>query len=133
MTTMIRNAAAAAGLVAALALPLGASAATTTAGPQHYTLQTRYFDDHSAGEYDGALTLTTYANGIVQGTYRSADTGDFKDVTGGLTEGGRIWLDIGNGADAVHLTGTFRDGKLVTTASIPGPDRYTFESITPRP
>jgi hypothetical protein len=132
MTTTIRNAAATAGLLAALALPLTAQAATTTTTePQRYTLQTRYFDQYHAGEYDGSLALTIYPGGIVQGTYR-LDGGSFRTVTGGLDAGNRIWLDIGDGAFPLHLSGTFRDGALETVASTPGPDRFTLESITPK-
>ncbi len=131
MTTTIRNAAAAASLLAALALPLTAQAATTTtAQPQHYTLQTRTFDEYHAGENDGSLALTVYPNGIIQGTYRDLDSGGFKQVTGGLGRGDRVWLDVGNGVNPVHLTGTFRNGKLETTvADVPGPDRVMFESV----
>ena len=133
MMTTIRNAAATASLLAALALPLSAQAATTTAAqPQHYAFQTRTFDQYHAGEYDGSLSLTVYPSGIVQGLYRDADGGGFKQVTGGLSPGNRIWLDIGNGADPLHVTGTFENGRLETVASIPGPDRFTFESIPAR-
>ncbi len=133
MITNLRNAAAAAGLLAALALPLAAQAATTTsAAPQHYDLHTRSFDQYHAGEYDGVLALTVYPDGIVQGTYRAEDGGRIQVVTGGLSDGNRIWLDIGSGADPLHLSGTFRNGALEAVASTPGPDRFTLESVPAR-
>jgi hypothetical protein len=131
MTTNIRTAAAAAALLAAFTLPLAAQAASTTSGsPQHYALQTRIVDRYHAGEFDGALTMTIYPSGIVQGTYRPAD-GGFRTVTGGI-EGTAIWLDIGMN-HPLHLTGTFKDGVLRAVAQIPGPDVYTFESTNVSP
>lgn len=133
MTAILRNAAATAGLLAALALPLASSAATTTsAGPQHYDLHTRYFDQYHAGEYPGILALTIYPDGIVQGTYRAETGGRVQAVTGGLSDGNRIWLDIGSGAGPLHLSGTFRDGALQARANVPGPNRFTLESIPAR-
>ena len=127
MTKTIRTAAAAAGVIAALALPLSSQAATTvSAPPQHYQFQTRMSDRLHAGEYDGQLTLTVYPNGIVQGSYRPSE-GGIRTVTGGL-DGKNIWLDIGMDRP-LHLTGTFTNGVLVTVAQIPGPDTYTFESV----
>ena len=126
MNKTIRSAAAAAGLLAALALPVASQAATTTsAPPQHYDLQTRIIDQHHAGEYDGRLALTIYPNGIVQGTYLPSD-GGVRNVTGGVT-GTNIWLDIGS-MGQLHVSGTFKNGVLETIAAIPGPDTYTFES-----
>jgi hypothetical protein len=127
MTKNIRSAAAVAGLLAALALPVASQAATTTsAPPQHYDLQTRIIDQHHAGEYDGRLALTIYPNGIVQGTYLPSD-GGVRNVTGGLT-GTNIWLDIGS-MGQLHVSGTFKNGVLETIAAIPGPNTYTFESV----
>jgi hypothetical protein len=128
MKTTIRSAAAVAGLLAALAFPVASQAATTTAAPpQHYDIQTRLIDRHHAGEYDGRLVLTIYPNGIVQGTYLPSD-GGIRDVTGGLT-GTNIWLDVGS-LGQLHLSGTFKNGVLQTVAAIPGPDTYTFESVS---
>jgi hypothetical protein len=128
MNKTIRSAAAAAGLLAALAFPAASQAATTTGSqPQHYDLQTRITDQHHAGEYDGRLALTIYPNGIVQGTYFPSD-GGVRNVTGGLT-GTNIWLDIGS-LGQLHLSGTFKNGVLETIAAIPGPDTYTFESTS---
>jgi hypothetical protein len=42
--------------------------------------------------------------------------------------GTNISLDIGM-MGRLHLSGTFKDGVLETTAAIPGPDTYTFESV----
>jgi hypothetical protein len=131
MTNSIRNAAAAAGLLAALCAPLAASAETTTgAPPQRYTMQTQYFDRWHAGEYDGMLALTVYPSGIVQGTYRDMSAGDFKTVAGGLDAQNRIWLDIGNGVNPLRLYGTFKDGVLRTTANIPGSNEHYFQSVS---
>jgi hypothetical protein len=128
MNKTIRSAAAAAALLAALALPVTAQAATTTAAqPQHYDLQTSITDRYHAGAYEGRLTLTIYPNGIVQGTYLPSD-GGARSVSGGLT-GTNIWLDIGM-MGRLHLSGTFKDGVLETTAAIPGPDTYTFKSVS---
>jgi hypothetical protein len=128
MTTTIRNAAACVGLLAALALPVAAPAATTTsAQPQHYTLQTRLAGQYDVGEYDATLSITISPDGIVQGWYRPTD-GGFRTVTGGL-QGKNIWLDIG-GIHPLHLTGTFEHGVLKTVAAIPGPDVYELDSTS---
>jgi hypothetical protein len=132
MTSKIRTTAAAAGMLAALALPASALAATTTtAQTQQYTIPTKLTDRYHAGEYDGVLRLRISPDGIVQGTYQPSD-GGLVSVTGGL-DGRQIWLDVGNGIRALHLTGTFRNGVLRTTAAIPGPDLYEFDSadVTP--
>jgi hypothetical protein len=128
MRKTIRSAAAAAGLLAALALPVAAPAATTTtAEPQHYTFQTRLAQRYGAGEYDGVLTITISPNGIVQGFYRPLD-GGISSVSGGV-EGKQIWLDIGQ-RRPLHVTGTLENGVLKTVAAIPGPDIYEFDSVT---
>jgi hypothetical protein len=130
MNTSLRAAAAAAGLLGALALPLAASAATSASGgPQRYTFQTQYFDRFHAGEYDGMMALTVYPSGIVQGTYHDMSAGDIKTVTGGIDQQNRIWLDIGNGPRPLRLYGTFKDGDLQTTANIPGSDVHVFQSV----
>ena len=127
MTKTIRSAAAAAGLLAALALPVASHAATTTgAQPQHYDLQTRITDRYHAGAYEGRLALTIYPNGIVQGTYLPSD-GGVRNVTGGLA-GTNIWLDIGM-MGQLHFSGTFKNGVLDGRGA-PRPDTYTFESTS---
>ena len=84
MTFSIRAAAAAAGILGTLTLPLAAPAATTSsAGPQLYSLATQLTDRYHAGAYVGRLALTIYPDGIVQGTYRP-DEGGFSTVTGGV-------------------------------------------------
>jgi hypothetical protein len=128
MTKMIRTAAATAGILAAFALPVASSAATTTnAAPQHYDVQTQITDRYHPGAYEGRLVLTIYPSGIVQGTYRPAD-GGFSDVTGGIT-GKEIWLDIGS-MGRLHFTGTFENGVLKTVAAIAGPDVYELNSVS---
>jgi hypothetical protein len=130
MKTSFLATATAAALLAALALPLAASAATSATGaPQRYSFQTQYFDRFHAGEYDGLMALTVYPSGIVQGTYHDQSAGDIKMVTGGIDQQNRIWLDIGNGARALRLYGTFKDGALRTTANVPGPDVHVFQSV----
>jgi hypothetical protein len=133
MTSKIRSAAVAAALLGALALPASALAATTsTAQTQSYTIPTKLTDRYHAGEYDGLLRLRISPDGIVQGTYQPSD-GGIVEVTGGLDGKNDIWLDLGNGIRALHVTGTFRNGVLQTTAAIPGPDLYEFDSagVTP--
>lgn len=131
MTTMIRNAAATAGLLAALALPAASFAATTTtAEPLRYTLQTQVVDRYHPGAYDGVLALTIYPSGIVQGTYRS-DDGRVTDATGGLT-GKNIWLEIGS-FGRVQFNGTFENGVLKTVAAIAGPNVYELDSVSVTP
>lgn len=126
--TLFRTAAATAGLLAAIALPLAAPAASIVpAQPHTYHLQTRLFDRYGVGEYDGALTMTVSPDGIVGGTYRDLDAGAIRTVTGGLQPDGHIWLDIG-GAHPLRLSGTFQNGALTTVAAIPGPAQYLFES-----
>jgi hypothetical protein len=130
MTFSIR-AAATAMLPSAFAVPVASQAASTTsAPPQHFQFQTRLYDQLHAGEYQGQLALTIYPSGIVQGNYRPYD-GGFRTVTGGL-DGKRIWLDLGVD-HPLHLTGTFSNGVLETTANVPGPERFTFESVQPEP
>lgn len=130
MRISVRTTVAAAGLLAALALPLAASAATSATGaPQRYSFQTEYSDQFHAGAYDGMMALTVYPNGIVQGTYHDMSAGDFKIVTGGIDPQNRIWLDIGNGPRALRLYGTFKDGDLRATANVPGPDVHVFQSV----
>ncbi|HEY0613874.1 MAG TPA: hypothetical protein VGC96_04495 [Candidatus Elarobacter sp.] len=125
---MIRTAAATAGLLAALALPAAAPAATSTsAQPQSYTFQTRLAGRYEAGEHQGTLTVTIAPDGIVRGYYRPLD-GGIKTVTGGLT-GKDIWLDIGD-VHPLHVAGTLQNGVLRTVASIPGSDVYEFDSIS---
>ena len=128
--TSVRRAAATAGLLAALLLPLGAAAATvTTARPQTYQMETRLFDRYGVGEYDGVMRLTVNPSGIVSGWYRDADNAHLRTVTGGVERDGRIWLSIG-GRHALRLNGTFKDGVLKATAAIPGPHQYQFESTS---
>ena len=128
MTRKLRAAAAAAALVTTLALPLGASAATTsTAQTQHYTINTRLFDRYNAGEFDGVLSISVSPQGIVQGTYRDASAGGFHSVTGSVDANHHLWLDIGM-TRPLRLYGTFNDGAIAATAQIPGADVYTFES-----
>lgn len=131
MTTPIRRAAAVAGILAALALPVGACAATTSnAPPQKYDLQTQLVDRYHAGVFEGRLVLTVYPDGIVQGNYRPAD-GGVRSVTGGI-DGTSIWLDLGT-QQPLHLTGTLQNGVLKTTAELPGLDVYEFDSVNVTP
>jgi len=133
MTSKIRAAVAAAGMLAALAVPVSALAVTNgTAQTQQYTIPTKLTDRYHAGEYDGLLRLSISPGGIVQGTYQPSD-GGIVSVTGGLDGKQQIWLDIGNGIRALHVTGTFDRGILRTTASIPGPDLYEFDSASVTP
>lgn len=130
MRSSFRATASAAALLAALALPLAASAATSATGaPQRYSFQTQYFDRFHAGEYDGLMALTVYPSGIVQGTYHDQSGGDIKMVTGGIDQQNKIWLDIGNGVHALRLYGTLKDGTLKATANLPGPDVHVFQSV----
>ena len=123
---MVRVAASAALLAAALVLPLASRAATTsTAPPQTYTLQTHLTQQYHAGEYAGTMKLTVYPNGIVQGNYLPSDGGT-RIVTGGIT-GNNIWLDIGL-EETLHLTGTFKNGVLQATANVPALDPYTMNA-----
>jgi hypothetical protein len=128
MFTILRTLAAT-GILASVAFPLSArAAATTSADPQHYRLETVITQRYHAGEIDGTLTMTIYPSGIVQGQYR-ADDGNVRNVTGGL-DGERIWLDIGSNGN-FRLSGTFKNGVLETVAQIPGSDTTTFDSVQP--
>ncbi len=125
MTTILRNAAATGALLAALALPVGSQAATTsTSTPQSYVFQTRLTESLHPGEYDGTMRVTLYPSGIVSGTFQDSE-GHVRNVAGGF-DGTAIWLDIGGTAHTVHLDGTFKNGVISATANIPGPDTYTF-------
>jgi len=115
-------------ILLATALPLAASAATTSqAPPQTFNLATRYYDTSRAGEIDGTMKITVYASGIVNGSYQLADGGRSNDVTGGM-QGKNIWLDIGGIRHSLHLTGTFQDGVLQAVSSEEGPGVHVFQS-----
>ncbi len=124
--TSFKSAAATAGLLAALSLPLGAQAMQAGA-PQHYAFATAIVDDHHAGEIDGVLDLTISAGGIVQGSYRDADSGRIEPVAGGM-QGYDIWFDVGS-RGRLHVVGTLRDGVLRTVVQAPGPDTVTLNSL----
>jgi len=128
MNTMIRTATTAAGFLAAFALPIASQAATSsTVPPQRYVFQTRTTESFHAGEYDGTLRLTIYANGIVSGTFQPSD-GGARSVSGGMS-GTHIWFDIGM-QRSVHLDGTLKNGVIQAVENIPGPDVYTFVATT---
>jgi hypothetical protein len=129
MAIRTRTIAALAGLTAALTLPIAAGAAVSTdvSRPAHYALQTREVTDMHAGEYDGVLAMTVFPDGTVQGTYREVDTGNFREVTGGVT-GDQIWLDIGGAMRDTRLTGTFRNGVLDTVVNGAGANVTHFVS-----
>jgi hypothetical protein len=101
-------------LPCALSLPASASDSVL-----RYRLETRFEQIGQAGQVDGVMTLTVYPSGIVKGGYHSIDSSGEHEVNGGLKDG-RIWLDILGRADdrPLHLTGTFKDGVLQTTASL---------------
>jgi tRNA A37 threonylcarbamoyladenosine synthetase subunit TsaC/SUA5/YrdC len=114
--------------MAALAAPIAAPAAvsSTSQAPAVFHMQTRLYDTYHPFEIDGQMNLNVYPSGIVNGFYIPADTGGVREVTGGVM-GQSVWLDIG-GVHSLHLTGTLKDGVLRTTAFIPGPDTWVFES-----
>ena len=121
-----RSIATAAAIIATLALPLPSLATTTTsAPPQQYNFETRIVPQYGAGEYDGTMRLTVYADGIVQGTYLPSD-GNIRTVTGGLN-GRKLWLDIGQNG-RLRVTGTFEHGVINAVVQKPGPDITTFEA-----
>jgi hypothetical protein len=68
-------------------------------------------DRVSAGAFEGTLFLNISKDGIVQGSYRQADSSGLRDVTGGL-DGDKIWLQIGE-RGGMHITGTYIDGIVV--------------------
>ena len=126
MANRFTTAAAAAGIIAAMALPLPSVAATTaTASSHRYQLQTRIVSQYEAGEVDGILLLTVSPDGIVQGNYRPQD-GNFRTVSGGL-DGRKIWLDIGS-FGRFRVIGTFEHGILKGVVQKPGPDTVTFDA-----
>jgi hypothetical protein len=123
---MFRKATTAAALLAALALPIAANAATTSsAEAQQYTFETHLTQAMHAGEYGGTLHMTIEPNGIITGWYRPSD-GGVRNVTGGLS-GNQIWFDIG-GIHALHLEGTFKNGVIDAAANVPGPDPFTLHA-----
>ncbi|MBV9646850.1 MAG: hypothetical protein JO043_05245 [Candidatus Eremiobacteraeota bacterium] len=129
MKNSMRAATLAASMVgtATLLAPVAAPAAVSNASsqPARFHMETRLYNDRHPYEIDGRMNLSVYPNGVVNGFYIPTD-GGIRDVTGGLT-GDKIWLDIG-GAQPLHLTGTLKNGALSTTAFIPGPDTWVFES-----
>ena len=116
---------------ATLAFPLTAASVTTTPAtaptppPNQrvtYTYKT-FLDPVRVGpgpigdlnENFGTLTLTFNPDKIIQGTYKP-DFGNFTTVTGGLTGGRNLWLDIGG----THYTGRFtRHGFAASSALTP--------------
>ncbi|SRR5579884_903519 len=128
MRNIASIAAATAGLLAGLAGPAAAMPMQSSA-PQHYVWNTAIRNDHRAGEVDGVLNITVSPDGIVQGTYRDADTGRSEIVAGG-DENGQIWFDIG-AAQRLHVVGTLQNGVLRTVVQAPGPDTITFDSVSP--
>jgi hypothetical protein len=127
MRNYTKIAASALALIGALALPVRAPAATSsaTSEPARFAMQTSYYDTRTPGAFLGRMTLNVYPSGIVNGYY-FPDGGLVRNVTGGL-DGDKIWLNIG-GVDSLRLNGTLKDGVLKTTAFIPGPDTWLFES-----
>jgi hypothetical protein len=126
MKNFLNAAGAAAGLIAATAIPASAQPVQPS-GAQHYVLQTAIANERRAGEIDGVLDITVYPDGIVQGTYRDADQGLAQTVAGG-EQGDSIWFDVGP-LGRLHAVGTLRDGVLRTVVQSPGPDTVTFNSI----
>ncbi len=86
--------------------------------PHAYVLNVVSYENYHGGEYDGLIRMTVDAEGIINGTYQAAYSGSPKVVAGSVRPNGRVWLDIGN----EHLQGTFVNGILRTTASIPEPE-----------
>jgi hypothetical protein len=105
--------------------PLAAMPATGTT--ESYDLNTRQYDDISAGEYDGRMRLRISPDGIVSGTFMDTQ-GGITDVTGGL-DGTKIWLQIGNSSHIGrnYYSGTFVDGKLKGVAPTMNLHRWTIE------
>ncbi len=119
-------------LVAALAVPASALAATTTA-PQNLTLQAAMRPHNSQSvPYSGILKIKIEPDGIVNGTYVSnsirpdPSNGKIVPVTGGLT-GTNIHLSFGTGG-TMRVTGTFHNGHIVGTAYRKG-QIFDFEAI----
>jgi len=126
-----RTLAATAALLAAATLP--AAAAVTHAPvplPGTTVFDTKLTPDwRGVGAYEGTLSLTIHADGIVNGSYRAADGTRLSYVTGGL-DGNHLWLDLGrSGLD--HIEGTFDGRSIVGGTYLAGQD-YTFVA-TPRP
>jgi hypothetical protein len=131
MMNALRTLAATAALIAASALP-AAAAATHAAVPLPGTtvFNTKLTPDwYGVGEYDGTLTLTVDADGIVNGYYRAADGNRLTYVTGGL-DGNHLWLDLGQDGLS-HIDGTF-DGRTIAGGTFLAGQNYTFLA-TPRP
>jgi hypothetical protein len=104
-------------LLAALAAPLGAGAASVG---RSYQIQTRIVEQSpGVGEFDGSLQLKISPAGIVTGYYRPADNPRFIPVSGGLT-GDRFWLDIGSlSRNSRRFTGTFKNGTIDAAGTEP--------------
>ncbi len=128
MKNAIRAAAVSAALMAAALPAAGAAATQTTGQPQHFAFQTQLSDRYHAGGYAGSLTLDVYPNGIVQGYYHPLD-GTIQSIAGGIS-GREIWFDLGRGVHRLHLIGTLHNGVLRTTAQVPGPDVWAFDSVS---
>ena len=79
---------------------------------------------HTALLAEQRFEVSISPEGIVQGYYRSDDTGRMQMVVGGVT-GRDIWLDIG-GAHDIHIEGTYLNGTIVGYTYLD--QQYKFEA-----
>ena len=105
--------------------------ATVTAGPPLVSGPQTYAttltpDWRGVGEYDGRLTLSIDAQGIVSGYFRQADSSRLTWVTGGLS-GREMWLDLGQ-AGLTHIDVTF-DGRTIVGGTYLFGQTYTFKAF----
>ncbi len=94
---------------ALLAASLAAVPAVAGADEPHLFKTTLVSVYHPAGVYEGTLSITFARDGTIFGFYRPVDSGQSKQVSGGLT-GDHIHLDIDG---YLPIQGTYDDGTIV--------------------
>jgi hypothetical protein len=110
------------GLLVLAGAPAGA-VGTSTSAPQTFNAALVPVNPSAAGQIEGVLRIRITPDGFINGYYRMDDRGGaMRPVVGGL-QGERIWLDIGSGFNAMHVDGTYDNGKIVGYTHVLAPWR----------
>jgi hypothetical protein len=114
-----------AGLAAATMATAAAAPATRYAVASNVLFKTSLVsDDHPSGATEGTLRLNFGSGGTILGTFHPVDSGQYLQVSGGLT-GDRIVLNI---EGYPPIDGTYVHGKIVGYAFI-NEDTHRFTAI----
>jgi hypothetical protein len=106
---------------AVLCLPVAAQATPAANGTRTLVLESRITQLLHAGEIDGRIRITITADGTIQGSYRDEETGHLSDVIGGVDDGNKVWLEVGE-FGRYHFTGTLTGTTIDVTAFHDGDD-----------